>query len=74
MTNNIYSRRQGGVGVDKTITKTNSKTTNICSMPWTGRSKQEQKQNSQQYFKNKDQQCSMPWTGLCKQEQKQLLH
>ena len=42
-------------------------------MPWTGRSKQEQKQNSQQYFKNKDQQCSMPWTGLCKQEQKQLL-
>ena len=38
--------RHGGVGVDKTITKTNSKTTNICSMPWTGRSKQEQKQNS----------------------------
>ena len=42
-------------------------------MPWRGRSKQEQKQNSQQYFKNKDQQCSMPWTGRSKHEQKQLL-
>ena len=42
-------------------------------MPWTCRSKQEQKQNSQQYFKNKHQQCSMPWAGLCKQKQKQLL-
>ena len=62
MTNNIYSRRQGGVGVDKTITKANSKTSNICSMPWTGQCKQEQKQLLQQYCKFKDNK-HMLWAG-----------